>query len=152
VRIRQKRQALVEKPENYPELAADLETLDRVLVGRFHELDEAALSSQNRFLRGQVVLIAGSAVSASAGAVQTALGGGVLELGVGQAVFASMLTVLAARVARGRARGEYIDQRLRAERLRAHYFLYLARAAPYEGSDRASRLEHEVNALGTTRG
>jgi hypothetical protein len=57
------------------------------------------------------------------------------------------LTLLAGAVARGRARGDYIDQRLRAERLRAHYFLYLAGAPPYAADDPEGRLRAEVDAL-----
>jgi hypothetical protein len=132
----------------YPALADDFATLDATLTEPFCRLDAEALREQNTFLWGQVVLIAGTALAATAGAVHTALGGGVAVLGAGQAILTGALGVVATVVARRAARAAYIDKRLRAERLRAQYFLFLCRSGPYAEGDAAATLRREVQRLG----
>ena len=147
LRLRHERRPLISPADQarYPALAQDFATLDEILMPPFHRLDEAAAESQNTFLRGQVVLIAGSAAAATVGAVHTALGGG-------QALLTGGLTVLATVVARLQARARYVDQRQRAERLRSHYFLFLARADPYASGDVLDALRDEVDVTGGREG
>jgi hypothetical protein len=154
LRLRHERRPLVSPADRarYPALAEDFATLDEILMEPFHRLDEAAAESQNTFLRSQVILIAGSAAAAIVGAVHTAVGGGDPWLGGGQALLTGGLTVLATVVARLQARARYVDQRQRAERLRSHYFLFLARAEPYASGDVLDTLRDEVDVTGGREG
>jgi hypothetical protein len=154
LRLRYRSQPLVSHADRarYPALAEDFATLDAVLVPPFQRLDEAAARNQNAFLLSQVVLIAGSAAAAVVGAVHTAVGGGDPWLGGGQALLTGGLTVLATLVARLGSRARYVDQRQRAERLRSHFFLFLARAEPYASGDVLDRLRDEVDLTGGREG
>jgi len=128
-----------EKRPQWPELAEDFETLDEVLVPVYDTLDADALRAQNSFRRGQVLIILGGSVATAIGAVQAALGGGSLVIGFLGAVVAGGLTTLTAIVRGQDAQKQYFTTRLKAERLRGEYFLFLGRLAPYDDPDRAKR-------------
>ena len=135
-----------------PALADDLELLDRELLPDFHEFDEAALRAQNTFRLGQVTVIVGGAVATALGAVQSALGAGVAEIGIAEALVAGALAGAVAYVRGREAQREYFTNRLRAERLRSEYFLFLARTPPYDTPSAAVRLGRLRERLGRIGG
>lgn len=123
-----------------PDLRADLDVLERELVPRFRTLDRESLQAQNTFRLTSLAIIAGGAVASILGAVQTGLGGGVAAIGVVEAVLAGILSATVV-YARGRgAQREYSTKRVKAERLRAEYFLFLARSAEYADCDDGARV------------
>jgi hypothetical protein len=139
-----------ELPEDYPFvsdaqraaaplLEAELTELDREVVPRFRTLDHEALVAQHRFHLGSVLLILGSAVAAALGAVQAALGGGVLGIGIAEAIVGAFVAGVVVYV-RGRGfQHTYLTKRLQAERLKSQYYLYVARAGVYAVEDDAAR-------------
>ena len=130
-----------------PALEPDFEILDAELLPTFHELDEGALRAQNDFRLGRILIILGSALATALGAVQAALGGGVMALGVAEAIVAGAFAAVVAFVRGREAQKEYFTGRLKAERLRGEYFLFLGRIAPYEtgdDDDRRSLLHRRV--------
>jgi hypothetical protein len=114
-----------------PDLHDDVELLQRELMPEFHALDQESLQTQNAFRLGQLALIAGGAIAAALGAAQAAVGGGVITLAVLEAVVAGALAGLTVYIRGRNAQREFFTSRLRAERLRAEYFLVLARAGEY---------------------
>ena len=125
-----------------PALAADYELLDREVLPDFYTFDEGALQAQNTFRLGQLFIIVAAAAATALGAVQAALGGGVTELGVAEALIAGALTGTVAYVRGRAAQPEYFTNRLKAERLRSEYFLFLGRVAPYDSPHDEERLAH----------
>lgn len=123
-----------------PALAEDLGILDRELLPEFYKLDEGALQAQNTFRLTQIFVIVGGATATLLGAVQAALGGGVSEIGIAEAFVAGMLGAAVAYVRGRQAQREYFTTRLKAERLRSEYFLFLARVPPYDMDDDEERL------------
>jgi hypothetical protein len=133
-----------------PALAEDFAALDDLLLPTFYELDEEALRAQNSFRLGQVLIIVGGSAVTALGAVQAALGGGVTELGVAAAIVSGVLAAVVSYV-RGRdAKTEYFTTRLKAERLRGEYFLYLGHVAHYDlhdAGERRFRLRKQLEAI-----
>jgi Protein of unknown function (DUF4231) len=123
-----------------PLLEADLVHLDAVLVPRFRGFDHDAQRAQHAFRLGSVVLIVGGAVSTALGAVQAELGGGNLSVGIAEAVVSAAVAGAVVYVRGRRFQQTYLSKRLVAERIKSHYYLYLARAAPYAVEDDAERL------------
>jgi hypothetical protein len=133
-----------------PNLAPDFEILERELLPDFFRLDEAALQAQNTFRLGQLFVIVGGATATALGAVQAALGGGVLPLGIVGALVAGALAGALTYVRGSETQREYLTARLQAERLRSEYFLFLGRVPPYEtgeDDDRLGRLREQVAAI-----
>jgi len=100
-----------------PLLDAEVEYLDRKLVPRFRALDHEALLAQHRFRLGSVVLIFGSAVATALGAVQAALGGGDLGIGIAEGIVGAMVAGTVVYVRGRRFQQMYLTKRLVAERL-----------------------------------
>ncbi len=127
-----------------PALEPDIELLERELVPLFRRLDEESLHAQNTFRLGQLAIIVGGMVATTLGAVQTALGGGVIALAVPEAVIAGLLTSALVYVRGRNAQREYFTRRLKAERLRSEYFLFLSRVGEYaeEDDDKRRRVLH----------
>jgi Protein of unknown function (DUF4231) len=123
-----------------PALAEDFGILERELLPDFYELDEGALQAQNTFRLTQIFVIVGGATTTLLGAVQAALGGGVTEIGIAEALVAGMLAAAVAYVRGRQAQREYFTTRLKAEQLRSEYFLFLARVPPYDMDDDDERL------------
>lgn len=117
----------------FPELEADFGVLDAVLVPVYRRFDGAALEAQNRFRLRQLLLITGGATATTLGIIQAALGGGAVALGIAEAVLAALLASLAVAAQRGTAHRHFLNSRLKAERLRSEYFVFLTRAAGYAG-------------------
>jgi len=124
-----------------PDLQPDLATLDRELVPTFSQLDRNAMHAQNGFRLGQLVLILGGLAATTLGAVQAALGGGALAIGIVQAVVAFVLGAAVVYLQQGQAQRDYFTERVKAERLRGEYFQFLGRLAPYDEGDDDARVE-----------
>ncbi|MGZ4314451.1 MAG: DUF4231 domain-containing protein [Gaiellaceae bacterium] len=118
-----------------PALEAEVDLLEHELVPRFRNLDQESLHTQNTFRLGQLALILGGAVATMLGAVQAALGAGVVGLAVAEALLAGVLAGATVFIRGRNAQRDYFTSRLRAERLRAEYFLVLAHAGDYAGID-----------------
>lgn len=123
-----------------PGLVPDIDVVEREVLPEFRQFDADSLRAQNTHRLGQVVVITGGAVATALGAVQAALGGGVVGVGIAEALVAGALAGALTYV-RGRgAQQEYCTSRLKAERLRGEYFVFLARVAPYDTPDEGARL------------
>jgi len=122
-----------------PLLQAELTHLDSELVPRFRTLDHEALVAQHRFRLGSVLLIVGSAVAAALGAVQAALGGGVLGIGIAEGIVGAFVAGSVVYMRGRRFQQTYLTKRLQAERLKSQYYLFLARAGSYAVQDDAER-------------
>jgi hypothetical protein len=132
--------------ERYPALAEDIDVLDRVVRPAFVESDRAALIEQNRHRRQQVVLAVGAAIMAGLGGLQA--------LVPDQRWPGLILVVLGLVLAAvGNTAGElgsfqrFLDERIKAERLRAMHFRYLSRSGRYATTNRAVVLERAVLAV-----
>jgi len=142
--------------EEYPALADDLEVwLDHV-EPRFRKLDHQARILQNQFRRQHLALILGGLVATSLGAVQAALGGGVEGLAVTQAVLTGVLAGLTVLIRSRRVQHGYFTTRLRAERIKSEFFLFLGRVGSYAADDPAddlvARLGQQVEEIEAAEG
>jgi hypothetical protein len=128
-----------ERANQYPLLKADLIAIDTMVRPAFREYDLAARRAQNSFRGQQVALICVTALTTAFGAVQAAF-----RHDLWPGIVVAVLGVLAAAIAGlGQERGtqrDYLDQRTRAERLRAAAFAYLGELSPYDNQDRKARL------------
>ncbi|GAA2581929.1 hypothetical protein GCM10010435_69360 [Winogradskya consettensis] len=132
--------------ERYPELADDLTELAAVVEPVFSAYDRQALKEQNAYRRQQVLVLLGSALVTTLGGIQ-ALVPGQRWPGLVLAL-AGVLLATSSQWARERASiDEYLQARVRAERLRALHFRYLARVGPYAGPDRLVALRRAVIAV-----
>jgi hypothetical protein len=122
-----------------PALESDFDVLEAELLPTFYTLDESALRAQNDFRLGQLLVIIGGAAATALGAVQAALGGGVIEIGIAEAFVSGALAAVVAYVRGRQAQKEYFTGRLKAERLRGEYFYFLGRVAPYNTDDNDRR-------------
>jgi hypothetical protein len=131
---------------DYPALADDLAVLDEIVTPEFARCDLDALRDQNAHRRQQVIVLVGSAVVTALGGIQ-ALVPGQRWPGIVLAV-AGVLLATSTNWAKERSSlDDYLRARIRAERLRAQYFRYLARIGPYAGDDRTDALRLAVLAV-----
>jgi len=133
-----------------PALGPDLEILERVLLPDYYDFDESAQHAQNTFRLGQILIIVGGATATALGAIQAALGGGVAWLGIAGAIIAGALTGGVAYVRGQHAQRDYFTARLKAERLRSEYFVFLGRLSPYDAAsddERLARLRDQVGLI-----
>jgi hypothetical protein len=130
-----------EDQQGFPGLQFEFELLRTELEERFLELDREALAGQNRFRLVNLLLIVGGVAATALGAVQAAADGGKFWLGIAEAILAGLLAPLAIAARSGRAHRAYFTNRLKAERLRSEYFVFLVRAGEYHGIDDERRLE-----------
>lgn len=138
--------------EQYPHLASDFRLWRDEFEQRFRQLDHEAQLLQNQFWRQQVALIIGGLVATTLGAYQAARGGGQEAVAAAQAILTGALTGVAA-VARGRrSQHGYLTARLKAERIKSEFFLFLARAGDYAGADRDERLRQQVEDIAEAEG
>ena len=131
----------------YPALADDFSLWIEELEPRFRRLDHTALFFQNQFLRQRVTLIAGGFLATSLGVVHTTLGRGVPWLAAVQAVLTGVLAGLTAIVRTRRAQQRYVSARLKADRIRSEFFLFLARVEGYSEHARETRLRLRVRQI-----
>jgi hypothetical protein len=141
-----------EDRSKYPELADDLAVWGDLLRFRFRRLDHTALVLQNQFWRQNIALIIGGLVATSLGAVQAALGGGVVGLAVAQAVLAGALAGLTVLIRSRRAQNGYFTARLKAEQIKSEYFMFLGRAGSYAGPGRRAALLRQVDDIEAAEG
>ena len=135
-----------------PRSRDDLAILDAELLPDFYELDEAALHAQNTYRLGQAVVIVGGAIATALGAVQAALGGGIAGIAIAEALVAGALTGAVAYLRGRHAQRDYFTSRLKAERLRSEYFVFLGRIAPYDAAEPERRLEALRNRVAEVAG
>lgn len=125
----------------FPDLADDFALLGGELEEAFVEYDRGALAGQNRFRLLHLLLIVGGTTATALGALQCAAHGGKLWLGIAEAIVAGLLAPLAISARSGRAHRAYFTNRLRAERLRSEYFVFLVGVGEYSGIDDRRRVE-----------
>jgi hypothetical protein len=130
---------------DYPALADDLTVWRDQIESRFRGLDHRAQILQNQFWRQRVLLIAGGLVATSLATAQAAVGGGNVYLAVIQAVLTGLLAGLTVLIRSRRAQQGYLSARLKAERIKSEFFLFLAMADPYQDSARTARLLQHVD-------
>jgi Protein of unknown function (DUF4231) len=131
---------------DYPALRSELETIADVIDPAFQEFDVGARRAQNSFWRQQVALICVTALTTAFGSVQAAYGHQVWP-----GIVVAVLGVLSAAVAglgeERAAQRVYLDQRVKAERLRALAFAFLAELPPFTGDDRRTKLASAVTEI-----
>jgi hypothetical protein len=138
--------------EDYPRLSTDLTVWPDQLERRFRQLDHRAQILQNRFWRQRVLLIGGGLLATSLATIQAAWGGGHVWLAVIQAVLTGLLAGLAVLLRSRRAQYGYLSARLKAERIKSEFYLFLARAGDYAHDDREARLSQAVDDIETAEG
>jgi hypothetical protein len=130
----------------YPALAADVAVVERVVQPPFAEADGKALAHQNRHRQFQSALILGSALLSGFGGLQ-ALFPEQRWPGVVLAVLGLVLASVGQLTAQLDPLKQFLDERIKAERLRSAAFRFLARVGRYSGADRADRLGHAVEQI-----
>jgi Protein of unknown function (DUF4231) len=138
--------------EDYPWLRTDLAVWPDQFERRFRQLDHRAQILQNRFWRQRVLLIGGGLLATSLATVQAARGGGHVWLAVIQAVLTGLLAGLAVLLRSRRAQYGYLSARLKAERIKSEFYLFLARAGDYAHDDRVARLGQAVDDIEAAEG
>jgi Protein of unknown function (DUF4231) len=138
--------------ERYPQLVPDFQLWRDELERPFRRLDHDAQLLQHQFWRQQVALIAGGLLATALGAYQAATGGGNQGVAAVQAVLTGVLTGLTALVRARRAQQGYLSARLKAERIKSEFFLFLARVGAYGGADREQRLRQQVEDIADAEG
>jgi hypothetical protein len=138
--------------EDYPRLRTDLAVWPDQFERRFRQLDHRAQILQNRFWRQRVLLIGGGLLATSLATVQAAWGGGHVWLAVIQAVLTGLLAGLAVLLRSRRAQYGYLSARLKSERIKSEFYLFLARAGDYAHDDRVARLGQAVDDIEAAEG
>ncbi|GAA1572778.1 hypothetical protein GCM10009827_113440 [Dactylosporangium maewongense] len=129
----------------YPALAEDFEAL-RPVEERFERYDLEALRGQRSYRLQGIVVLLGSALLTGLGGLQAVLSDQRWPSAV-LAVLAVALAGVSQFVVDDHALADYRLARVKAERLRALYFIYLARVEPYTGDNRARLLVRAVDAI-----
>ncbi len=128
----------------YPAFTEDFKALEKELLPSFHELDNEALSRQNRYRWMYVILIFGGAAVTILGIMQLAFIT-VSWIGITEAVVAGLLGLATAALQRFKDHERYLNARLAAERLRSEFFLFLGRRGQYTNEqDRIQKLIQHV--------
>jgi hypothetical protein len=138
--------------DDYPWLRMDLTVWPEQLDHRFRQLDHRAQILQNRFWRQRVLLIGGGLLATSLATIQAAWGGGHVWLAVTQAVLTGLLAGLAVLLRSRRAQYGYLSARLKAERIKSEFYLFLARSGDYAHDDRVARLSQAVDDIEASEG
>lgn len=136
--------------DNYPELEVDLATINEIVAPAFGDYDVAAQREQNTYWGLQVIVIVIGALTSAFGAVQAALSNQAWP-GVIVILLGGLSSAVAATAKDRGAQQAYLDNRTRAERLKALAFAYLAELPPYTGSGRREKLVDAVAAVGQGR-
>lgn len=127
----------------YPELAEDLDTIDRQVAESFGNLDHDALRRQSTYRRLRTLLILSSALLSGLGGLQAVFPHthwpGIVLLILGVAV--TTLTLIAED---DDSLQTYYDARMKAERLRTVAFNYLAQTETFRAEDRVAQLRTAV--------
>src|ERR1700730_122946 len=133
-----------------PTFSGDFKTLEDEVMPHFRELDAEALRVQNQFRLNQVILIFGGALATILGAVHARLGAGpAVWAGIIESVLAAVLSAVALRLQGTHAQERYFSDRLKAEKLRTEYFLFLGRVGTY--ADEQERLPRLIRRVADTK-
>jgi hypothetical protein len=108
----------------FPDLADDFAFLDRELMPAFAEFDLRAQRAQNRYWRQQLSLVAGALLISVFGAVQAGLRDEVWP-GLVVGLLAAAMGAVTATLRQRDVQRAYLMARIKAERLRGLYFMYL---------------------------
>jgi hypothetical protein len=135
----------------HPALADDFAFLERELVPAYSRVEREARRVQNQFWSEQLLLILGGAALTVLGVVQTALTGQAWP-GIVEAVIGGLISAVALRARELNARERYMGSRLKAERLKSEYFLYLSRSADYASEPAELTLRRRVVEIETDPG
>ena len=120
----------------HPELAEDFKSLEAELLPHFRQLNNDALRCQNEFRLDQVILIFGGALATILGVLHASLAHSIAAwAGVIEAILAAMLSAVALRARTTGSQQRYFTWRLKAEKMRAEYFLFLGGVGIYAGDD-----------------
>lgn len=141
-----RRQDHLVKPEDrnkYPAFADDFKTLDEVLIPIFRDFDNEALANQNAYRGMYVILILGGALVTILGILQIAFID-TTGIGIAGSVVALVLGGVTTLSSRFNYQKRYFNARLRAERLRHEYFLFLGRIDQYDDQARLQKLKTKV--------
>ncbi len=141
-----------EPGDDYQALAGDLAVWNGQLESRFRRLDHRAKILQNQFWRQRVLLIAGGLVATALATAQAAIGAGNVILAALQAGLTGLLAGLTVLIRSRRAQQGYLSARLKAERIKSEYFLFLAMAGDYKDTDRLTRLQQQVDDIEAAEG
>jgi hypothetical protein len=136
-----------EDRSEFDALSEDLEFLDDQLMPAFAELDRAARREQNRFRRQQVALLTGGVATSAFGALQAGL-----ERETWPGLVVALLAAATTSISwTTRQRGSlriYLEARVKAERLRSTYFMFLGRVGDFgDASTRNSELKRSVASI-----
>jgi hypothetical protein len=116
----------------YPALADDFKSLEEKLLPHFRQLNADALRYQNEFRLDQVMLIFGGALATILGVLHASLPRTpAVWAGIVEAVLAAALSAVALRARTTGAQQRYFTWRLKAEKMRAEYFLFLGGVGIY---------------------
>jgi uncharacterized protein DUF4231 len=132
--------------DSYPALKADLDAIGELVAPAFAGYDLAAQREQNIYWRQEVLVIVIGALTSAFGAVQAALGDQVWP-GVVVTLLGGLSAAVVAMATQRGAQRAYLDNRTKAERLRAAAFAYLAELPPYTGAERRDNLVGTVTAV-----
>ncbi|HWS83366.1 MAG TPA: DUF4231 domain-containing protein [Ktedonobacteraceae bacterium] len=128
----------------YSAFSKDFETLDRELMPSFRELDNEALSGQNRYRWMYVILIFGGAAVTVLGIFQLAFIT-MSWIGIIEAIVAGVVALATIVLQTFKDHERYLNARLATERLRSEYFLFLGQCEPYANEqERTRNLIHSV--------
>jgi hypothetical protein len=136
----------------YGELRGDLGVWVDAVEPRWRRLDHRARILQNQFWRQHLALIIGGLAATALGAIQAAVGGGVVGLAAAQAVLAGVLAGLTVLIRSRRAQQRFLTTRLSAERVKSEYFLFLGRVGDYDEPGRELRLDQQVSDIEAAEG
>jgi len=135
-----------DRKDRYPALAEDLQVIEEIVTPAFAEYDLDAQREQTRYWLQQVFLIVVAALTTAFGTVQAAWTHQVWP-GIVVGLLGSLSAVAAASAQERGAQQAYLDNRTKAERLRAAAFAYLAELPPFDSADRRSRLAQTVGSV-----
>jgi hypothetical protein len=134
------------KKEDYPDLVPDFKLLEERLLPHFRQLNGDALRYQNEFRLEQVILIFGGALATILGVLHASLPDTwAVWMGIFETALAAVLTGVALRARTTGAQQRYFTWRLKAEKLRAEYFLFLGRIGHY--ADDGERLPNLIRSV-----
>jgi hypothetical protein len=134
------------KPEardKYPAFAGDFKTLDGELMPNFRGFDNEAIRNQNTYRGMYIILILGGAIVTIFGILQIAFLDTVW-IGIAGSIVAFGLAAVTSLLSQLKYQKRYLNARLRAERLRSEYFLFLGRIDHYSAQDRVQNLRQRV--------
>ena len=136
-----------EERDKYPLLKDDFNTLDKILVPVFHELDNDALIQQNNYRWIYVILIFVGSLATIFGIFQIAFPSTDWP-GIVEALIAGILSIGTGFSGTFKHQKHYFDKRLAAEELRSIYFLFLGHYAPYQNEHtREVQLREQVELI-----